>query len=392
MKPRILLILHVPPPIHGAAMVGKYIMESNAIKASFDVDFICLSTSKSLQESGKGTFQKAITLLSIQIKVIKAIMSKSYDLCYMTLTSSGPGFYKDVLVVAILKLFKRKIIYHFHNKGVASASKNRINNLLYRFVFTNAQCILLSHHLYPDIKQYVKQENVFICANGVPALPEIDLKTSNRNPLTEEPCRLLFLSNLMVDKGVFTLLKACQLLKNKKNSFECHFVGAWSDISEEMFQKKLKEYDISDVVFAHGPKYDQEKIPFFKSADIFVLPTYHEAFPLVNLEAMQLGLPIVASAEGGIPDIVTDGVTGFLTQKHNAVELAEKLESLIHDPRLRIEMGKAAVQKYKRLFTLEKFETNMVQVLLAAVNKSFIKDYNTIVDSLPLNKTYAENP
>src|SRR5687768_1203895 len=151
MKPDILFILHIPPPVNGAAMVGKFIKGSLVINQAFNSDYINLTTSFALNKIGKGGIDKFFTLLRIQSKVIKALFYNNYHLCYMSLTAKGAGFYKDLFVVAILKLFNKKIIYHLHNKGIANNSKNRLNKYLYKFVFKNTKTILLSSYLYYDV-------------------------------------------------------------------------------------------------------------------------------------------------------------------------------------------------------------------------------------------------
>jgi glycosyltransferase involved in cell wall biosynthesis len=367
VEPKILFILHIPPPINGAAMVGKYIQESSYINQSFEADYINLTTSFSLDKIGKGGVSKFLALFRIQRKVIKALLRKEYDLCYMSLTAKGAGFYKDLFVVFILKLFRRKIIYHFHNKGVALNSKSLLNNFLYKFVFQNTQSILLSPSLYKDIQCYVKPEVVYFCANGIPTINNYSLQHEKNN--NAEVVKLLFLSNMMTEKGVPVLLEACSLLKERGLNFECHFVGAWSDISENTFLSTVERFNIPDYVFAHGKKYNEEKLAFFNQSCVFVFPTYYhnECFPLVLLEAMEQGLAVVSTPEGGISDIVDNGETGFLVPQKNAKALAEKLELLILQPELCAQMGANGRKRYEELFTLERFEQNLKTILEKAV-------------------------
>ena len=362
-KPKVLFILHLPPPMHGAAMAGSYIKQSDVVNEEFDTQYIDLATNRTLNESGKGSLKKVIAFAKIVGKVLKAVSRNKYDLCYMTFTATGAAFYKDMIIVFIVKTWNKKIIYHFHNKGI-SAVKNKFTTMLYRYVFRGTKSILASRYLYYDIEKYVSEKDVFYCLFGIPpTIKNEDTQTETLPKGSGALCQLLFLSNMIREKGIFVLLNACEILKEKGIPFECHFVGGWSNIPEEEFRKKIKEKELSDVVFAHGPKYNTEKMAFYKRADVFVFPTYYDTFGLVNLEAMQNGLPIVSTPEGGIRDIIIDGETGFLVPQQNAAALAEKLTLLINDPLLRYKMGQAGKKRFYEEFTIDKFERRMSSIL-----------------------------
>lgn len=369
-KPKILFILHLPPPHHGAAMVGKYIQDSKIINESFEADFIDLATNRILSQSGKGSLKKIATFAGIAKKVFAAVSKKKYDLCYMTLTAKGAGFYKDLIIVSILKMWHNKIIYHFHNKGVSN-NKSARARMLYNYAFQNTKSILTSRYLYPDIQNYVKPEDVFFCLLGIPVAKEF---TDSNKRLTRAKnnarCRLLFLSNMIIQKGIFVLLDACEKMYNEGLSFECHYVGGWSEVTEVEFKDIISNKGLDNVVFAHGPKYGDEKQAFYETSDIFVLPTVYDTFGLVNVEAMQNGLPVISSPEGGIPDIVVDGETGFLVPHDSATLLAEKLTILIKNPTLRYQMGEKGRQRFFELFTLETFENNLTKILLKNIHRN----------------------
>ncbi|MFA5299570.1 MAG: glycosyltransferase family 1 protein, partial [Lutibacter sp.] len=167
---KILFILHLPPPIHGAAMVGKYIQDSKTINGAFDTKYINLSTSRSIDEIGKGGLKKWWRYFGVIRKTISQIILFRPNYVYLTLTAKGVGFYKDALVVIVAKLLGSNMVYHFHNKGVSSRQDKWLDNLLYKAIFKNANVILLSEHLFSDIQKYVPRNLVHICPNGIPVI------------------------------------------------------------------------------------------------------------------------------------------------------------------------------------------------------------------------------
>jgi glycosyltransferase involved in cell wall biosynthesis len=371
LKNKILFILNLPPPVHGANTMGELIKNSSIINKAFDCDFINLTTSKDANDISKGSFQKMLRCLRIYINVLISLITKRYDLSYLTINSNGNGFYKDFIVVVILKLFQNKIVYHYHNKGVKKYQTHWLLNILYKYQFKNSQSILLSSLLYQDIEKYVGFEKIHICPNGIPKIPDTEINYLILNREKNLIPQLLFLSNMMVEKGVFILLEACRILNVKNIRFKMNFIGSWLDIKEEEFSEYVVKNNLENCVFYRGKKYGSAKDAYFRAADIFVFPTFYhnEAFPLVNLEAMQYGLPIISTKEGGIADMVSENETGLLINKKDSKELAEKIEYLIENPELRRKMGAASKIKFEENFRLDIFENNLVRILETIIEK-----------------------
>ncbi|MGM0934475.1 MAG: glycosyltransferase family 4 protein [Bacteroidota bacterium] len=259
------------------------------------------------------------------------------------------------------KALGAKIVYHFHNKGVSARQDKWLDNILYKIVFKNADVILLSEHLYPDIQKFVSMDRVHICPNGIPELAQSSkFKVQNNDNKTVE---ILFLSNLIESKGVKVLLEACKMLMDKGINFHCTYVGGEGDISPEQLQQNIEKKGLADVLHYAGKKYGTDKSEELSKADVFVHPSSNDCFPLVLLEAMQFSLPVVSTYEGGIPGIVNDFQTGFLVPKNNATALSEKLELLIKDPVLRKDMGEMGRKKYEAEFTLNEFEDKFALIL-----------------------------
>lgn len=364
MKQRILFILHMPPPIHGASMVGKYIHDSHTINETFDCYYFNLTLARDLNDIGKGGIIKLFNFITQAISIWKTVKKVKPQLCYVTPNAKGAAFYKDFIVILLLKLMKQKIIIHYHNKGVATRQNKILDNYLYKKFFKNIKVILLAEILYEDIKKYISKKDIYFCPNGIPDTKDKDIIIQQKQNHTIP--QILFLSNMIATKGVWELIEACSILKKSGIIFKCHFVGKWSDITEQEFKVKVHQKKLDDYIISHGAKYGQEKINFFQNADIFVFPTYYpnECFPIVLLEAMQQSLPCISTYEGGIPNIIEQGKTGFIIEKMNPSQLAEKIGYLIKHPDICKQMGKNGYKKYKEEFTLNLFEKKLKEILL----------------------------
>ena len=360
MKPTILFIMHLPPPVHGAAMMGQYIHDSRLVNDTFDCHYINLTTAHSLKDIGKGDLSKLGKFAKLLCRIVTTVRRLRPQLVYITPNACPPPFYKDFVVVQTLKLMGCRIVAHYHNKGVATRQNHWLDNKLYRIYFKGLKLILLAEPLYDDVKKYVRRQDIFICPNGIPDTLAEEPSARRNNPVP----RLLFLSNLIPSKGVLVLLDACKILKSKGYSFVCDFVGGeTAEINAARFNDEAKQRGLNQITVYKGKKYGKDKHDALQQADVFVFPTYYsnECFPLVNLEAMQHKLPVVSTDEGGIPSVVKDGENGLIAKRNDPQSLADCLERLLNNPELREQMGEDGYKKYKEHFTLQTFESNLVK-------------------------------
>lgn len=357
MKRKVFCPIPIPPPYYGSNMATKDIIESPKLNQEFELDIVPISYNVNTKNVGRFELKKIYLILKYFFTIVKKSFKK-YDLVYYVPAVTGFAFVRDLFLLLPIKISKQNILIHLHGKGIkAQAEKSKIYKLLYKFFFKNTSVICLSERLVFDIKD-VFDGTVYIVNNGIQVVNYPTQKNKNEIPV------ILYLSNFIETKGILVLLEAAHLLKSQNIKFKLNLVGApRGDIMKKM-NHLIEKYDLQDQIISMGPKYDNEKKEAFQNADIFVFPTYYplETWGLVNIEAMQASLPVISTNEGAIPDIIDDGITGFIVKKQDASDLAEKIAILLKDEKLRIEMGKKGKEKFLNNYTYEIIEKRIVEV------------------------------
>jgi glycosyltransferase involved in cell wall biosynthesis len=166
----------------------------------------------------------------------------------------------------------------------------------------------------------------------------------------QRPLRVLFLGQVILRKGIQYLIEAAMLLRNEAIHFD--IVGSIG-ISDQAVASAP-----SNMTF-HGPVSRDRTEGFYRSSDLFVLPTLSDGFALTQLEAMAHGLPVIATPNCG--EVVTDGVDGLIVPVSDSNALAEAFQLLIQDPEKLRSMSAATKAKVEQ-FSLSKLAENLEEV------------------------------
>jgi glycosyltransferase involved in cell wall biosynthesis len=357
MKRKVLFMVQIPPPVHGAALRNLSLIESTLLQEHFHIKLLPLAFADSIFTIGKYSFAKMVKSFKYAGNLISTLITLRPEIAYFTITPAGGAFYRDCLFVAILKLFGIRIIYHLRGIGIHSArNRSKLNKFLYPLVFKNTFVVCLSKNHLKDIAGLPYRKH-FIVPNGI----KVEMKQEFINQVDVGKQKILFLSNFVKSKGVYEFLKALSQLKKENIEFKAMLVGADYDVTRKDIQTYIDEHDLADYATVFGPAYKEEKFRMIGNCDIFVFPTYYtfELFPGVILEAMQCSKPVVSTYHGVIEDILDDGVTGLLVAPKNVDDLVDKIKYLINHPAEARAMGKRAGEKFYENYSLDKFERNI---------------------------------
>lgn len=174
------------------------------------------------------------------------------------------------------------------------------------------------------------------------------------------PFTILCVGRLTPAKGQHILIEACAALRDWGRDFRLVLVGSGPD--EAALRQAIEAHHLSAQVLMTGPLNQDQVRAWYGACDVFALPSFAEGIPVVLMEAMASGVPCVTTRITGIPELIRDGVDGFLTTPSDIQELADTLAMLMDDPVLRREIGASGRQRVSEAYELNTNVTRLAQV------------------------------
>jgi glycosyltransferase involved in cell wall biosynthesis len=174
-----------------------------------------------------------------------------------------------------------------------------------------------------------------------------------RTPIAKEPGEPLLLgtvAHLSLEKGLTYLIEAAALIPEVQSRMRFVIVGDGRCRKE--LEGQVRARNLAQCFRFEG--FQEQTIQYFESFDIFVLPSLSEGLSSSILTAMAMGLPVIATKVGGIPELISDGENGLLVRPADSVGLAEAIRRLAAHPEERFRMGQMGRARMEKQFTLQR--------------------------------------
>lgn len=250
------------------------------------------------------------------------------------------------------KIFRIKNILTMHGGDIYDPSLKRsphrhwLCRKVIRFLVEKSDfAVTESNHNKENIlKYYHPKKEIVVIAHPYRKFV-FSPKSRNELGLADEKKYLISVGRLVLRKGYEYLIEALSFIKD--NNAELIIIGNGPE--KDNLEKIAKDVGIEKRVRIKSGLDNEEKFQYLAASDIYVLSSIHEGFGIVLQEAMQAGLPIVATNYGGQVDLIEDGENGFLVEPKSAEKLAEKIKFLLSNELLANEIAernKREVEKY----------------------------------------------
>lgn len=260
------------------------------------------------------------------------------DLAILPVGMAAAKFHRLPLVLTIHMSLRHTLVV----TDFRSAILKKLGGSIERWGERSADAVLVitSRLARQLVSEGLEEDRVHVVPPGVnPALftgPFEDPFPSIGRP------RVAFIGRLAPQKGVRTLVEAARLLGAQGGA---QFLLVGDGPQRPTLEREVRRLGVDDVVHFFG-FVSHERVPaVLAHADLLVLPSLYEELGTVLLEAMWVGVPVVASRTGGIPDIIDDGVNGVLVSPGDSEALARAIDRLLSDPDLARRLGEVARER-----------------------------------------------
>ncbi len=323
------IVSQLPPPVHGSTVMTAYLVESLR-GADVHVDVVDRRFSRVVDDVGRYRFGKIARVPSLVRRLRRVVLRERPDRVVFFLTSRLGSFLVDVVLLEVLHRLRVPVVLYLHTTGYRDLASHGplLRQLLQRVYRGAAEVVTLGSSLVADVAQFVPADQITIIPNS-----------TLRGPVAPRPddgrFRALFLSNLMPEKGVEACIRVAARLLAERPEGDWHFdiAGAGSAERIDELAAMIRDAGLDDRVTLHGAVRGEGKWRLLSEADVLVFPsTYRlEAQPLTIVEAMSVGLPVVAYDNGGIRDMVADGRSGVLVPAGDEQALAAAVLRMLGD-------------------------------------------------------------
>ena len=314
----------------------------------------CLLKTRLLSGRGKGS------ILKILCTGFPFLDKKPYDIIHCHFGPNG-------ILGATLKeigVFEGKLVTVFHGYDISSYLRKH-GHAVYNSLFMKGDMFLPISERWKNrlIELGCSEQKIVVHRMGIDTGKFCYLP---RKPGKDGKVRLLTVARLIEKKGVQYAVQAVANVLNRYSNIEYNIVG--DGPAKNTLEGLIEELNVGNNVKLLGWRHQEEIIELMKHTDVFIAPSVvggdgdEEGIPVVLMEALAQGMPVLSTQHSGIPELVQDGESGFLVPERNVEALADKLEFLIKHPEIWSEMGRKGRKHVERYFDIDKLNNRLVEL------------------------------
>jgi glycosyltransferase involved in cell wall biosynthesis len=362
-RPKVLIIGPLPPPAFGVAKATQLMLESEVLAARLQILHLDTTDVAGFATMGSPDWHNFHLGIRHSGQLVHLLWRERPDVTLVTASQGKFALMRDWLFVSLSRAFGARVVTYLRGGGYAElrARQGRIAARTLRSILKHSSRVIVLGENLVDMAHAVHPAGqVAVVPNGCSPAVRPDRVGSRES---DHPV-VAYVGRLSHDKGLEDALTAAPPPPGQVPTLESVFGGEWDSPSYgEQIEAQVHDYGLSHAVRFPGPVTGQDKEDLLARAWVLIVPSHSEGQPWVIIEAMSAGVPVVATATGAIPETVQDGVTGFVVPVGDSDAMAERITRLATDDALWKRMSEAAVERYRKYFTVERSHTLLADEL-----------------------------
>jgi glycosyltransferase involved in cell wall biosynthesis len=338
---------------HRAAVSGVSTHVNLLMDSALGEDYDLVHFQVGSEGRDEGTLGKLMRLLASPFFLAASIVFRHVSVVHINTSLNPRAYWRDLVYLLVSKMLGARVIYQVHGgalprdffkESVFLTAFLRVTLRLPDLVVVLAKCELEAY------REFVPRQKVVVLPNGIDCRPYSSVPTVRTH--SAEPLRLVYVGRIAREKGLYETLQGMRLAHELGTAARIVIAGAGPE--EARLRRYAQALGIAPHVCFAGPVFGTDKVKLLGGADVMVLASYSEGLPYALLEGMAAGIPVIATPVGAIPDVVSDGIHGFLVPSRDGKAIAEAIAVLAGDRERITWMSRACRRRIRAAFSIER--------------------------------------
>ena len=301
----------------------------------------------------EGALGKLARLVVSPFFLAASIIFRHVGIVHINTSLNRKAYWRDLVYLFIAKMLGARVVYQVHGGELPRkffAGSPALTSFLRWTLGLPDVIVVLAQVELRAYREFVPRQEVVALPNGIDCRPYGTVPTVRSNPT--DPLQIVYIGRIAREKGLYETLQGLRLAHEL--GVDARLVVAGSGAEEPRLRRYAQALGIGARVCFVGPVFGNDKVKILSGADVMVLPSYSEGLPYALLESMAAGVPVIATPVGAIPDVVSDGIHGFLVPPRDGKAIAEALAILAGDREKLSWMSRACRKRVRAAFSIER--------------------------------------
>ena len=301
----------------------------------------------------EGAIGRLLRLAVSPFFLAASIVFRHVALVHINTSLNRKAYWRDLAYLFISKALGARVVYQVHGGELPRkffAGSPLLTAFLRRTLRIPDVVVVLAQVELRAYREFLPGQEVVSLPNGIDCRPYSGVPTVLSD--ASHPLQVVYIGRVAREKGLYETLQGLRLAHEL--GVDARLVIAGTGAEEPRLRRYAQALGVAARVCFVGPVFGNDKVKLLSGADVMVLPSYSEGLPYALLESMAAGVPVIATPVGAIPDVVSDGIHGFLVPPRDGKAIAESLAILAGDRDKLSWMSRACRRRVRAAFSIER--------------------------------------